>query len=85
MFERLLIRLGIEHKGFYSLRHTFAARALECGIDVKTLLEILGHKNANVTLNRYVHSHVEHKQEIMNLVGKLIYATQSKRVGSYGI
>lgn len=85
MFERLLYRLGIEHKGFHALRHTFATRALECGMDVKTLSEILGHKNATVTLNRYVHSLAEHKQEMMNLVGKLIYAAQSKRVGSYGI
>ncbi len=85
MFERLLCRLGIEHKGFHALRHTFATRALECGMDVKTLSEILGHKNATVTLNRYVHSLAEHKQEMMNLVGKLIYAAQSKRAGSCGI
>ncbi len=78
MFERLLNRIGIEHKGFHALRHTFATRALECGMDVKTLSEILVHKNATVTLNRYVHSLVEHKQEMMNVLGKLIYATQSK-------
>lgn len=29
MFENLLKRLKIEHKGFHSLRHTFATRALE--------------------------------------------------------
>ena len=55
-FELLQKRLGIERKGFHSLRHTFATRALECGMDVKTLSEILGHKNATVTLNRYAHS-----------------------------
>ena len=72
IFERLLNRIKIPHKGFHALRHTFATRALECGMDVKTLSEILGHKNTNITLNRYVHSLIEHKREMMNRVGRLI-------------
>ena len=71
-FASLLKRLNIQHRGFHSLRHTFATRALECGMDVKTLSEILGHKNPTVTLNRYVHSLMEHKKEMMNKLGKLL-------------
>ena len=71
-FELLLKRLNISHQGFHSLRHTFATRALECGMDVKTLSEILGHKNATVTLNRYAHSLMDHKRDMMNRLGKLI-------------
>ena len=71
-FELLLKKLKILHKGFHSLRHTFATRALECGMDVKTLSEILGHKNPTVTLNRYAHSLMEHKKEMMNRLGKLL-------------
>ncbi len=71
-FEGILQKLNIPHRGFHSLRHTFATRALECGMDVKTLSEILGHKNPTVTLNRYAHSLMEHKKEMMNLVGKLL-------------
>ena len=71
-FELLLKRLGISHQGFHSLRHTFATRALECGMDVKTLSEILGHKNATVTLNRYAHSLMDHKREMMNRLGKFL-------------
>ena len=71
-FELLLKKLGVAHKGFHSLRHTFATRALECGMDVKTLSELLGHKNATVTLNRYAHSLLEHKTDMMNRLGKLL-------------
>lgn len=71
-FELLLKQLDIPHKGFHALRHTFATRALECGMDVKTLSEILGHKNATITLNRYAHSLWEHKAEMMNKLGKLL-------------
>jgi len=71
-FSLLLKRLGIPHRGFHVLRHTFATRAMECGMDVKTLSEILGHKNPTVTLNRYAHSLLSHKHEMMNRLGKLL-------------
>lgn len=71
-FEFLLKKLNIPHKGFHSLRHTFATRAIECGMDVKTLSELLGHKNATITLNRYAHSLLEHKVDMMNRLGKLL-------------
>lgn len=71
-FELLLKKLDIPHRGFHSLRHTFATRALECGMDVKTLSEILGHRSATVTLNRYAHSFLEHKVNMMNRLGGLL-------------
>ena len=70
--QRVLKTLDIPHRGFHALRHTFATRALECGMDVKTLSEILGHKNSSITLNRYAHSFEEHKTAMMNKVGKLL-------------
>ena len=71
-FSLLLNKLDIPHRGFHSLRHSFATRALECGMDVKTLSEILGHKSPTVTRNRYVHSLMEHKKEMMNRLGRLL-------------
>lgn len=70
LFENLLKKMKLEHKGFHSLRHTFATRKLECGIDVKSLSEILGHKNVSITLNRYTHSLMEHKQKMMENLAK---------------
>ncbi len=71
-FERVLKKLEISHKGFHCLRHTFATRALECGMDVKTLSELLGHKSSSITLKRYAHSLPEHKQEMIDKLTKLL-------------
>ncbi len=71
-FAVLLKRSHIAPRGFHALRHTFATRAIECGMDVKTLSEILGHKNPTVTLNRYAHSLLKHKKDMMNKLGDQI-------------
>ncbi len=71
-FERILFRLNIPYKNFHALRHTFATRAIEIGVDVKTLSEILGHKNPMITLSRYTHSLLSHKKEMMNKLGKML-------------
>lgn len=68
-FDKLLKKLNIGHRGFHVLRHTFATRAIECGMDVRTLAEILGHKNPTVTLTRYTHSLFDHKVLMMNRLG----------------
>lgn len=69
-FELLLKNLHIPHRGFHALRHTFATRAVEYGMDVKTLSEIMGHKNSTITLNCYAHSLAEHKKEMINKLGR---------------
>ena len=62
----------ISGAGGKEIRHTFATRALECGMDVKSLSKILGHKSSVVTLNRYAHSFWEHQNSMMNRLGKML-------------
>lgn len=52
----------------HALRHTFATTCLQAGCDIKTLSEILGHANANITLQRYVHSDIERKKKEINRI-----------------
>jgi len=65
MFERLTEEAGVKKPSFHTLHHTFATRALECGMDIKTLSEIMGHKNASITFNRYPHSMMDTKIKMM--------------------
>ena len=55
---------------FHALRHTFATAALEAGIDVKTLSEILGHSTVELTMNLYCHPTMRHKAKWMNALWK---------------
>ena len=59
--HRTLEQAGIERLGVHALRHTFATRAIESGMDVRTLSEILGHTKIALTLQLYAHSSMETK------------------------
>ena len=68
----ILTRARVDYKNFHVLRHTFATRALECGTDIKTLSELMGHKSPVITMNRYVHSLMETKRKAMNTLAKTL-------------
>lgn len=70
-FKRLLERAGLPDIRFHALRHTFSSRALEVGMDYKTLSEILGHSSAAITLDIYAHALDEHKKEEMSKLNLL--------------
>ncbi|MGN0317032.1 MAG: tyrosine-type recombinase/integrase [Lachnospira sp.] len=61
-FHKVLNDCHIEDINYHALRHTFATRCIEAGVDVKSLSEILGHSNVSITLNTYVHSSLEMKK-----------------------
>ena len=65
-YKKVLKNAGINDYTFHALRHTFATRCVEMGFDIKSLSEILGHANINVTLQRYVHPSMEMKRRQMN-------------------
>lgn len=64
-FVKMIEECEIEKANFHALRHTFATRCIEAGVDVKTLSEMLGHSDVKTTLNKYVHSSFELKQQSM--------------------
>ncbi len=62
-FHKFLTENNIPDVNYHVLRHTFATRCVEAGVDIKSLSELLGHSNVAITLNTYVHSSIEQKRE----------------------
>ena len=65
-FQIILQNYHLRRIRFHDLRHTFATRALERGMDYKTLSAILGHYSVAFTMDTYVHSMDEHKRREMD-------------------
>jgi len=61
-FKGACKRAGIRGLRFHDLRHTFATRLVESGVDLITVKELLGHSTVRIT-ERYTHPSRERKRE----------------------
>lgn len=68
-FKKLLKEAGLEDIKFHNLRHTFATRCLECGIDMKIVSKVLGHSTIQITADLYTHVT---NRAMQNAMSKLI-------------
>lgn len=65
--EAMVRALGMKHVNFHALRHTYATRSVEKGMDIATLSRNLGHANISTTLNMYVHWMDEQQRESVKI------------------
>ena len=73
IFQKYIKECDLKNVTFHTLRHTFATRCIEAGVDAKTVSELLGHSDTKITLNRYVHSSFELKKHSMEKMQKLLF------------
>lgn len=82
LLKRCVRRAGIQETNFHALRHIFATRALEHGMDVVTLSRILGHANPSITLDKYGHAQEEQKKRSINQMGDIYQHTTEQQLAA---
>ena len=58
-FETVLRRCGLKRRCYHTLRHSYATRCIEKGIDIKSVSEMLGHADISST---QIYTHVVKRQ-----------------------
>lgn len=71
-YKKILDKCGLRNLVFHSLRHTYATRSREAGMDIKILSELLGHSNYKITLDIYVHTSLDFKKDSVNSLVKYL-------------
>ena len=84
-FATALRKAGIEDFRFHDLRHTFASQLVMSGVNLKTVQQLLGHKDIKMTM-RYSHLSPEFVQEAIEKLDSVwtLYGHQinSKKIKS---
>ncbi|WP_321386869.1 site-specific integrase [uncultured Enterococcus sp.] len=76
-FKKLLKTAKVESVNFHALRHTFATRCVEEGVDITTLSKLLGHTSIKLTLDTYTDSMWENRQKAVSLLDRRIKKTSA--------
>lgn len=72
-----IIKIRSSEVHTHMLRHTFATRCIESGMQAVTLSRILGHKDISVTLNTYTDVFNQFKQKEVNKLDEYLSGLQS--------
>ena len=81
-FGDILAGLGLPHVKYHALRHTFATRAVEKGVDIATVSGLLGHADVTTTMHYYVHPREDSMRQAMAAMGPVgqPYTRRSNRL-----
>lgn len=70
LFKKIKTDLNIKKLHPHMFRHTYATKLLQNGVDIKTVMDLMGHNNLSTT-QRYQHSSKEHAKK--SYLNKYIY------------
>jgi integrase len=80
-FRRACRRAAIENFRFHDLRHDFASKLIQSGVDIYTIRELLGHKDLRMTV-RYSHLAPENLRTAVSVLDEKEGCYNSATVGN---
>ncbi len=75
---KIVLKAGIKNFRFHDLRHTFATRLVQQGVDIYKVAKLLGHKDISTT-QRYAHHYPESLRDGVEVLDSL-----SGKQGAFG-
>lgn len=76
-FEPALLASGVPDYSWHCNRHTFASRLVMAGVDLRTVGELLGHREPEMTW-RYPHLAPSHRQDAVARLVPVVKAEDTK-------
>ncbi|OEG17234.1 hypothetical protein RV12_GL001433 [Enterococcus quebecensis] len=70
-FEQIKQQIGLTDISFHSLRHTFATRCVELGVNIAAISSLLGHSSIKLTLDTYTSSFLEENRRAIKKLDEL--------------
>jgi integrase len=75
VFERRVKSSGLPRVRFHDLRHSFATLALQAGVPLKVVSDILGHANISITGDTYSHVNPAMQEDATSRVAALVFGS----------
>ena len=79
-FYNALRKAGIQDFRFHDLRHTFATRLVQSGVDIYSVAKLLGHKDIKTT-QRYAHHYPESLRRSVQILDSFSGSVESPEQG----
>jgi integrase len=80
-WKSLLKKLGLEHKKFHALRHTFATQLFANNVPIEIVSKMLGHASVDVTRDIYIHILPESKTATIEILDALFSGSKKELAG----
>jgi integrase len=78
-FWKVLEKAKIESFRFHDLRHTFATRLIQNGVDLYSVSKLLGHRDVKMT-QRYAHHHTESLRQCITVLDNCIVQNKQREL-----